>query len=38
MNLPDKNQTLFYRTLMSDPARFLNIVFNPKTAFLVEEF
>ena len=29
MNLLDSNQTLFYRTLMSDPARFLEIVYDP---------
>lgn len=29
MNLLDINETLFYRTLMSDPARFLEIVYDP---------
>jgi malate dehydrogenase (oxaloacetate-decarboxylating)(NADP+) len=29
MNLLDSNQTLFYHTLMSDPARFLQIVYDP---------
>jgi malate dehydrogenase (oxaloacetate-decarboxylating)(NADP+) len=29
MNLLDHNETLFYRTLMSDPARFLNIEYDP---------
>jgi malate dehydrogenase (oxaloacetate-decarboxylating)(NADP+) len=29
MNLLDTNQTLFYHTLMSDPARFLEIVYDP---------
>jgi malate dehydrogenase (oxaloacetate-decarboxylating)(NADP+) len=29
MNLIDHNETLFYRTLMSDPARFLPIVYDP---------
>jgi malate dehydrogenase (oxaloacetate-decarboxylating)(NADP+) len=29
MNLLETNQTLFYRTLMSDPARFLYIVYDP---------
>jgi malate dehydrogenase (oxaloacetate-decarboxylating)(NADP+) len=29
MSLLDTNQTLFYRTLMSDPARFLDIVYDP---------
>src|SRR5262249_53965765 len=30
MNLLDTNETLFYRTLMSDPARFLEIVYDPE--------
>ena len=29
MNLLDTNETLFYRTLMSDPARFFDIVYDP---------
>jgi malate dehydrogenase (oxaloacetate-decarboxylating)(NADP+) len=29
MNLLDTNQTLFYQTLMSDPTRFLEIVYDP---------
>jgi malate dehydrogenase (oxaloacetate-decarboxylating)(NADP+) len=29
MNLLDTNETLFYHTLMSDPARFLEIVYDP---------
>src|SRR5262245_30823040 len=29
VNLLDHNETLFYRTVMSDPARFLPIVYNP---------
>jgi malate dehydrogenase (oxaloacetate-decarboxylating)(NADP+) len=29
MNLLDHNQTLFYRTIMSDPVRFLPIVYDP---------
>ncbi len=29
MNLLDHNETLFYRTVMSDPARFLPIVYDP---------
>ncbi len=29
LNLLETNQTLFYRTLMSDPARFLEIVYDP---------
>jgi malate dehydrogenase (oxaloacetate-decarboxylating)(NADP+) len=32
MNLLETNQTLFYRTLMSDPARFLEIVYDPTIA------
>jgi malate dehydrogenase (oxaloacetate-decarboxylating)(NADP+) len=32
MNLFETNQTLFYRTLMSDPARFLEIVYDPTIA------
>src|SRR6266404_2265649 len=31
MNLLATNQALFYRTLMSDPARFLEIVYDPTT-------
>jgi malate dehydrogenase (oxaloacetate-decarboxylating)(NADP+) len=29
LNLLDHNETLFYRTVMSDPARFLPIVYDP---------
>src|SRR3984885_9891605 len=29
INLLDHNETLFYRTLMSDPARFLPVVYDP---------
>jgi malate dehydrogenase (oxaloacetate-decarboxylating)(NADP+) len=32
MGLLDANETLFYRTLMSDPARFLEIVYDPTMA------
>ena len=32
INLLDLNETLFYRTLMSDPARFLEIVYDPTIA------
>ena len=32
MSLLDNNETLFYRTLMSDPARFLPIVYDPTIA------
>src|SRR5215471_14070334 len=30
MNLLETDETLFYRTLMSDPARFLEIVYDPE--------
>src|SRR5262245_62868571 len=29
VNLHDHDEVLFYRTVMSDPARFLPIVYNP---------
>jgi malate dehydrogenase (oxaloacetate-decarboxylating)(NADP+) len=32
MSLLDANETLFYHTLMSDPARFLEIVYDPTIA------
>jgi malate dehydrogenase (oxaloacetate-decarboxylating)(NADP+) len=32
IGLADRNETLFYRTLMSDPARFLPIVYDPTVA------
>ncbi len=32
MSLLDADETLFYRTLMSDPARFLEIVYDPTIA------
>jgi len=32
MGLLDANETLFYRTLMTDPARFLEIVYDPTIA------
>jgi malate dehydrogenase (oxaloacetate-decarboxylating)(NADP+) len=32
VNLLDHNETLFYRTVMSDPARFLPIVYDPTMA------
>jgi malate dehydrogenase (oxaloacetate-decarboxylating)(NADP+) len=32
INLLDANETLFYRTLMSDPSRFLEIVYDPTIA------
>jgi malate dehydrogenase (oxaloacetate-decarboxylating)(NADP+) len=32
VSLSDRNETLFYRTLMSDPARFLPIVYDPTVA------
>src|SRR6202166_1422557 len=32
VGLSDRNETLFYRTLMSDPARFVPIVYDPTVA------
>jgi malate dehydrogenase (oxaloacetate-decarboxylating)(NADP+) len=32
MDLCDRNETLFYKTLMSDPARFVPIVYDPTIA------
>ena len=32
VGLCDRNETLFYRTLMSDPARFVPIVYDPTIA------
>jgi malate dehydrogenase (oxaloacetate-decarboxylating)(NADP+) len=32
VGLADRNETLFYRTLMSDPARFVPIVYDPTVA------
>ena len=32
MGLSDRNETLFYKTLMSDPARFVPIVYDPTIA------
>src|SRR5262245_16536734 len=32
VNLLDNDETLFYRTVMSDPARFLPIVYDPTIA------
>jgi len=32
VSLADRNETLFFRTLMSDPARFLPIVYDPTVA------
>jgi malate dehydrogenase (oxaloacetate-decarboxylating)(NADP+) len=32
VGLADRNETLFFRTLMSDPARFLPIVYDPTVA------
>src|SRR6202140_1489684 len=36
--LLDRNETLFYRTLMSDPARFMPIVYDPTVADACLEF
>jgi malate dehydrogenase (oxaloacetate-decarboxylating)(NADP+) len=38
INLLDHNETLFYRTLMSDPVRFLPIVYDPTIAEACLEF
>src|SRR5271166_2927056 len=38
MNLFETDQTLFYRTLMSDPARFLEIVYDPEIAEVCLKF
>src|ERR1700726_1021 len=32
IGLSDRNETLFYRTVMSDPARFVPIVYDPTVA------
>src|SRR5215468_329903 len=32
IGLEDRNETLFYRTVMSDPARFVPIVYDPTVA------
>src|SRR5246127_2628709 len=32
IGLADRNETLFYRTVMSDPARFMPIVYDPTVA------
>src|SRR5262245_6785698 len=32
IGLSDRNETLFFRTLMSDPARFVPIVYDPTVA------
>lgn len=36
--LLDNNQTLFYRTIMSDPARFMPIVYTPTVGEACEKF
>jgi malate dehydrogenase (oxaloacetate-decarboxylating)(NADP+) len=38
IGLSDRNETLFYRTLMSDPARFVPIVYDPTVADACLEF
>jgi malic enzyme len=32
IGLSDRNETLFYRTVMSDPARFIPILYDPTVA------
>ena len=32
IGLADRNETLFYRTVMSDPARFMPILYDPTVA------
>lgn len=36
--LADRNETLFYRTVMSDPARFIPILYDPTVADACEAF
>jgi len=38
INLLDHNETLFYRTVMSDPARFLPIVYDPTIGEACQKF
>lgn len=38
VNLLDHDETLFYRTIMSDPARFLPIVYDPTIGEACEKF
>ena len=38
MGLCDRNETLFYKTLMSDPARFVPIVYDPTIADACSRF
>src|SRR5262245_41458377 len=38
VNLLDHNETLFYRTTMSDPARFLPIVYDPTVGEACQKF
>ena len=37
-SLADRNETLFYRTVMSDPARFIPILYDPTVADACEAF
>src|SRR5215472_4806141 len=36
--LADRNETLFYHTIMSDPARFIPILYDPTVADACESF
>src|ERR1700691_5867873 len=38
ISLADTNETLFYRTVMSDPARFIPILYDPTVADTCEAF
>ncbi|HTX53098.1 MAG TPA: NAD-dependent malic enzyme [Candidatus Baltobacteraceae bacterium] len=38
IGLADRNETLFYRTVMSDPARFIPILYDPTVADACEAF
>lgn len=38
IDLEDRNQTVFYKTVMSDPKRFIPILYDPTVADACEEF